>query len=124
MGRTDASGAFRLDLLTAGRHTLVALRPGYLSRTITLDLAAGETLALPLVELTAGDLRIDSLIDLGDLRVVAAIFDTCRGNAGFNPVVDFDGDGCIGWEDYSLVARHYGRIGPENWIEEGLLQTD
>jgi hypothetical protein len=60
------------------------------------------TLGLP------GDVDGDGDVDLSDLGVLLAAYDTCVGDPGYNPDADFDESGCVDLSDLGVLLANYG----------------
>ncbi len=56
----------------------------------------------------SGDLDGDGDVDLADLAILLAAYDTCEGDAGYNPDADLDGNGCVGLSDLAELLANYG----------------
>ncbi|MBU6951078.1 fibronectin type III domain-containing protein [Hahella sp. HN01] len=50
----------------------------------------------------AGDLNGDGVADSADRDLLRSMFGKCNGDAGYQTDADYDGDGCIGRQDYRL----------------------
>jgi hypothetical protein len=59
-----------------------------------------------------GDLDFDYDIDLADLAVLLAAYDTCVGDTFYNPVADLDDSGCVDLADLSSLLAVYGTTCP------------
>lgn len=55
-----------------------------------------------------GDLDGDGDVDLADLAILLAAYDTCEGDAGYNPDADLDGSGCVELSDLAELLANYG----------------
>ncbi len=55
-----------------------------------------------------GDVDGDGDVDLTDLALLLAAYNTCAGDANFNPNADFNGDGCVDLADLSVLLAAYG----------------
>lgn len=60
------------------------------------------TLGLP------GDIDDDGDVDLSDLAALLAAYDTCQGDADYNPAADFDESGCVDLIDLGALLGNYG----------------
>ncbi len=58
-----------------------------------------------------GDIDHDGDVDLADLSILLAAYNTCEGDANFNGEADLDGDGCVNLADLSILLSNYGTGG-------------
>ncbi len=65
------------------------------------------TITLP-PDSVAGDLDGDGDVDLADLSLMLAAYNTCDGDPNFNAAADLDGDGCVDLADLSILLSNYG----------------
>ena len=69
------------------------------------SVAAALTVVIP------GDLDYDTDVDFDDYQVFRAAFGRCAGDASFNPLTDYDGDGCTTLVDYRIWLEYYQAAG-------------
>lgn len=105
----NADGTFRFDL-AAGTYTLVATANGFLRVQGTVTLADGETRAMPVIALLAGDIDDNGIIDQFDAMTVGMSYNTAE-----PPGADFNNDGIINVLDLEILARNYRKAGPVAW---------
>lgn len=55
-----------------------------------------------------GDVDGDGFVDLADLSELLTAFQTCDGDAVYNPDADFDGSGCVDLGDLSDLLTNFG----------------
>ena len=55
-----------------------------------------------------GDMDGDGDVDLADLADFLAVYGTCSGDPGYNPVADLDDSGCVNLADLSALLSNYG----------------
>ncbi len=56
----------------------------------------------------AGDIDGDGDVDLADLALLLAAYNTCAGDPNFNPAADLDGDECVNLSDLAILLANYG----------------
>ena len=56
----------------------------------------------------AGDIDGDGDVDLADLALLLAAYNTCAGDPNFDPAADLDGSGCVDLSDLAILLAHYG----------------
>ena len=115
---TDAQGHYTL-VNTQGTYNLTAARPKYLpSELSNVAIQANGISGLPIVSLRGGDATGDGKIDLFDLVIVAANYDSAPPS---NAQADINDDGAVDVIDLVLVGSNYGISG----VQQGLtLKTD
>src|SRR5690606_38346943 len=62
--RSDAQGRYRLAGLSAGEHTLVVREVGYSSKSVSVTVAAGQTVTVDF-QLEAQPLQLDEIVVTG-----------------------------------------------------------
>jgi hypothetical protein len=55
-----------------------------------------------------GDIDGDGDVDLADLAILLAAYDTCAGDPFFNPAADLDDSGCVDLADLAILLAAYG----------------
>jgi len=113
---TDASGRFTFPGLPPGNYRVTASHAGYLSAEANpVQCLSGQSTELPRTTLAGGNANDDHEINLVDLVIVGAAYDTCTGQPDFDTRADINGSGCIDILDLALVGINYGRTGPTGW---------
>jgi len=59
-----------------------------------------------------GDVNVDGIVDIFDLRICAKAFGCKPGDINWNPIVDLNQDGPIDIFDLRMIAKHYGETWP------------
>jgi hypothetical protein len=101
----DASGAYVVDDVPPGMHTVLLRAAGYLDVALEgIAVAPGQRVTLPDRTLLAGDLNDDGEIDILDLVIVGSQF----GSTNPDPLTaDVNADGRVDILDIVLVAKNY-----------------
>lgn len=55
-----------------------------------------------------GDMDGNGRVDMKDIAIVGAAFDTVLGDPRWNPMADINRDGVVNMRDVALVAKHFG----------------
>jgi hypothetical protein len=114
-GTTGSNGAFTLYAVAPGEHTLEATMPGYLPAEQQVTISGSDvTLSQP-VTLIGGDAVTDKRVNLFDLVVVGAAYNTEQGQSGFDARADINGSTNVNIFDLVLVGGNYGQTGPKPW---------
>lgn len=113
---TAEGGGFVVGNLPAGVYTVRADRSQYLPAEMPdVSLGAGSVTTLPNVELKAGDITGDNVVNVLDLAVIGASYDAPSGG---DPRADLNADGTCDLTDLVLAGVNYGLIGPTAWSED------
>ncbi|MBI4331212.1 MAG: hypothetical protein HY673_08025 [Chloroflexi bacterium] len=105
---TTATGAQNwLDALSDGSGgALVVWVDGRNYGTTGYDIYAQRLLTLPPLK---GDINADGKVDLIDLGIVMGAFNRRRGEAGFDPGADLNGDGIVDVFDVVTIGINFGK---------------
>lgn len=106
---TNPDGTFSITAL-AGNYTVVATASGFLSQQGSAILTAGNTTARPTVNLLAGDIDGNNVIDQFDALTVGMSYNTATPSSA-----DLNNDGTIDFLDLELLADNYRKTGPSVW---------
>jgi hypothetical protein len=111
---TDASGFYSFEGMPAGNYTITYAADLYLS-AVSIDAVVleGETNVLCDVTLLGGDLNNDGVIDILDLSLCAANFDTAASEA------DVNADGIVDVYDLVLVGKNFKLEAPTVYLCNG-----
>ena len=112
---TANDGRFTVTNVAPGGHTVTATHPGYLSSEADIQCPAGGIKEMPETAPLGGDTNNDKAINLFDLVIIGAAYDTCAGDADFDSRADIDESGCVNIFDLVLVGVNYGCTGPTGW---------
>lgn len=105
----NVDGTFTLSA-PAGTYTAVASSQGFLNAQASVTLADGVTTPLPAINLPAGDIDGNQVIDQFDAITIGMNYNTAAPT-----VADLNGDGIINVLDLELLAGNYRRTGPIPW---------
>lgn len=117
-GLGDVTGAdcrFAVRGLKPGSHRILAWRQGWLARERWVDLGAGARQTLAPAWLVSGELTGDDWVDVQDLLAADLARGSCRGQPGWDPLADIDGNGCVDLSDRVWVEINQGLAGPLPW---------
>nr|MBC7245916.1 hypothetical protein [Chloroflexota bacterium] len=107
--RTSMDGAFRLEGVPVGTQELVAQIAGYLRyRNPALTVRENGETVVSDIQLLAGDINSDNIVNLFDLVMIAGRYDA---RATSSAPEDVNGDGVVNLFDLVLASRNYGRRG-------------
>jgi hypothetical protein len=107
---TDGLGNFLFAGLAPGTYDFTADAAGYLPSYCVGKVVVAPQTTLASVELVAGDVNDDGVIDIMDAVAVGAAF----GNPSVNPVADLNDDGQVNVLDLILVSGNFGKA-PSAW---------
>ena len=105
----DANGNFSLSA-PAGTYTVVASANGFLNAQGTAALTAGETSTKTAVNLLAGDIDGNGVIDQYDALTIGMSY-----NSSTPDVADLNNDGIINILDLQLLAQNFRKSGALDW---------
>jgi len=108
---TDPNGDFQIVDVPAGIYTFRANADGYLEAVCeNLAVVAPLTTLMP-IELVAGDVNGDGVIDVIDAVAIGAAF----GDPASNPAADLNDDGAVNVLDLILMSVNFGAEAPTVW---------
>ena len=106
----NIDGTFSLTAL-AGEYTVVATASGFLSHQGSVIITgSGNTTILPTINLLAGDVDGNNVIDQFDALTIGMSYTTSTPAAA-----DLNNDGVIDFLDLELLAENYRMTGPLVW---------
>jgi hypothetical protein len=104
----NADGTFSVAVQPQ-TYTFIASAEGFLSAQGNFDVTGGTT-TLPTINLPAGDIDNNSVIDQLDAMSIGMNY-----NASVPAAADLNNDGIINVLDLELLARNYRKIGAIPW---------
>lgn len=104
-----SDGAFSLDA-PAGVYTVVATASGFLNAQGMASLSPGQVTAMAPVNLLAGDIDGNHVIDQFDALTIGMNY-----NLASPAAADLNNDGIVNVLDLELLARSYRKTGPSIW---------
>ena len=105
----DPTGVFSLTA-PAGTYTVVASASGFLSAQGSVTIASGNAATLPIINLLAGDIDNNNVIDQFDALTIGMNYNTVTPSAA-----DLNNDAVINVLDLELLAANYRETGPIAW---------
>jgi hypothetical protein len=112
-----SNGVFSVTKLTPDLYFVSVSAPGFL-RVSVFELQPGGTdLVLPDVELRAGLVNSDNVVDILDVSAIAASFGELVENRrdSQDRVVDLNADGAVTIRDISATVSNFGLTNPMAW---------
>jgi hypothetical protein len=108
---TNPDGSFEFADVPPGTYTFRADNDGYLEAVCEdVDVVAPLTVLMP-VELVAGDVTGDGVIDIVDAVAIGAAF----GDPASNPAADLNDDAAVNVFDLILMSVNFGATAPTVW---------
>ena len=109
-------GTFLFTGIAPGVYVITASAVGFINRTdssVTLD----SDRVMAGVELAAGEVNGDGLVDVQDIGAIAALFllVTADRTDGSGLIVDLNGDGLVDGLDISAAANNFLVTSPQTW---------
>ncbi|NJC94759.1 MAG: hypothetical protein C3F07_09635 [Anaerolineales bacterium] len=105
----NPDGTFGFSLLP-GTYTALASADGFLGAQGSVTVTAGNTATMPTIELPAGDIDSNNVIDQFDALTIGINY-----NASTPAAADLNNDGVINVLDLELLASNYRKTGPVVW---------
>ncbi|MBV6450035.1 MAG: hypothetical protein DCC56_07025 [Anaerolineae bacterium] len=105
----NPDGTFML-LAPAGAYTLTVTADGFLGYQGAVTLTAGNTIVKPAINLPAGDIDGNNVIDQFDALTIGMSYTSSTPSAA-----DLNNDGVIDFLDLELLAENYRKTGPLVW---------
>ncbi|MCC6300566.1 MAG: hypothetical protein IT314_14830 [Anaerolineales bacterium] len=106
---TSSDGSFILTAL-AGDYIVAATASGFLSHAGHVTLTAGNTVERPTINLLAGDIDGNNVVDQFDALTIGMNYASSAPSAA-----DLNNDGVIDFLDLELLAENYRKTGPTVW---------
>ncbi len=121
-GSTIPISTYSANIDAWGYFTITGASPGIYDiqvkgdHTLSYRLSDANVFASTLLQfgmLLEGDADGDDVIWYEDLDILLDAFATWPGDDAWNPAVDFNGDGAVGADDFSLLVTNFGSVGLE-----------
>lgn len=113
---TVRNGGFNVANLAPNVYKVTASYSHYLSsEDNAVKCLTGETTMMPQTTLLGGDANSDKQINILDMVVIGAAYNSCIGDPGFDPHADINETGCVDIFDMVLASSNYGRRSPTSW---------
>lgn len=107
--QTNPDDSFQFEV-AAGTYKVVAISEGSLRAEATETISAGVTRILPTIDLIAGDIDGNNVIDQFDALTIGMSYNSSTPSAA-----DLNNDGTINVLDLEALARNYRMTGPIAW---------
>ena len=107
------NGMYDFPWVPPGTYDLTVTLPGYLTYFILGVSVGAETLALPHIELIAGDINGDDLINAQDITLMRQNFNKA-GSAIPDISADFNNDSMVNIMDLAIFRRNFGKSTQEH----------
>lgn len=104
----NADGSFSFDGLRAGDFVVSYYSEGYVQACSNVLSNGQGNITLSQVELLAGDINRDGIIDIADFTFLAGRYGTRVGDSDYSPLADLNSDGAINIQDLAILASHFG----------------
>lgn len=105
----NPDGTFNFNA-AAGSYTIVASAEGFLNAQGSITLTNGVTTTMPTINLIAGDVDGNSIINQLDALTIGMNY-----NGSTPTAADLNNDGVINVLDLQMLALHYGQSGALAW---------
>ncbi len=105
----NPDGTFSLTA-PAGTYTITASASGYLDAEGSATITAGGTSTKPTLNLLAGDIDGNDVIDQFDALTIGMSYNTATPSEA-----DLNDDGVINVLDLELLAGNYRELAPQEW---------
>jgi hypothetical protein len=106
---SNADGTFNLEVLP-GTYIVIASADGFLDAQRTVTLTTGITTTLPTINLPAGDIDGNGVINQFDAITIGMSY-----NLSEPATADLNNDGVINVLDLEALAKNYRKTGPVSW---------
>jgi hypothetical protein len=113
----EPDGTFRIGGVPGGNLTVEASSAGFLTSRFTDVYVGGTTIELPDVELRAGLVDFNSVVNILDVSAIASRFLNVIDDRRdfFGRIVDLNADGIVNIHDITMAVSNFGRYGHQPW---------
>ncbi len=105
---TDEKGIFEMSVpYYPYEIDITVKKAGYLTRVLKkVNIKRMET-NLPKIEMWAGDMNMDNIINMADIMMIANVFNTTEKDESYLKEADFNESGDINMVDIMTVSKHF-----------------
>jgi hypothetical protein len=110
-------GSFQFMHAPDGAYTISVDAPGFLQAMRVNLIVTGGAVVMPTVDLRAGRVNTDDIVNILDVSATAASFlqiVVARMDA-YGRVVDVNGDGIVNINDLTAVTSNFTLVNPQIW---------
>lgn len=106
---TEDAGTYEIKIVP-GTYDLLIDKPGYEDYIVTeIKISENEEVDLGEVNLIAGDVNKDGVVELEDMSYINNNYDSTKGDGKYEEKYDFTGDEIVDLEDLSLINNNYDK---------------
>ncbi|HEY9063158.1 MAG TPA: family 16 glycosylhydrolase [Pseudobacteroides sp.] len=106
---TNSSGYFEVSLERGTQPQLKVCKSGYITRSINLPTVTQNSKITDSLDMLAGDINGDNIINMSDIITVALSFNSAKGSPNYNEVCEINMDNCINMSDIVIIAMNFNK---------------
>lgn len=107
---SSLDGSFSFEQLRDGVFTMTVNSDNHVAACTTVEIINGEVVSVEELELIAGDVTGDGIIDIGDISAVSAKYGLTSSDDAFDEIMDLNRDGLINIQDISIIGSHFNSV--------------